>query len=147
MGTTWSVKIATAGLSPGAEQALIREIAATLQRVDGLMSTWKPESELSRFNRHEGGVPFPVSPETLAVFEIAREVSTLTGGAFDVTVGPVVAAWGFGADAAARAPPTAKELEALRASVGFHNLKIDAAASTIEKTSSEVVTATLRYSS
>ena len=139
MGTTWSVKIATTDLAQGAEQALVRDIAATLDRVDEVMSTWKPESELSRFNRHEGGVPFPVSPETLAVFEIAREVSELSGGAFDVTVGPIVAAWGFGAGATARGPPSADELEALRLHVGFRNVKIEPAASTIEKTSTEVV--------
>ena len=139
MGTTWSVKIATTGLPLDIERARIREITAALDRVDGLMSTWKPESELSRFNRHEGGVPFPVSPETLAVFEIATEVSELTAGAFDVTVGPLVAVWGFGAGATARAPPSTRELEALLGRVGFRNVSVDAQAGTLEKTSAEVV--------
>jgi len=139
MGTTWSVKIATDDMAPDTERALVREITATLDRVDGLMSTWKSDSELSRFNRLEGGVPFLVSPETLAVFEVAQEVSGLTGGAFDVTVGPLVAAWGFGAAAAAQTPPPASELDALRRYVGFRKLTIDARAGTIEKTSAEVV--------
>ncbi len=59
MGTTWSVKIAAADLSRDTERALAREIAGTLARLDGLLSTWNPESELSRFNRSEGGFPFP----------------------------------------------------------------------------------------
>ena len=139
MGTTWSVKIAAADLSRDTERALAREIAETLARLDDLLSTWNPESELSRLNRSEGGVPFPVSPETLAVFEVAWEVSELTGGAFDATVGPLVAAWGFGAGATTRKAPSAYEIASLRSRIGFRNVKIHAEASAVEKTSAEVV--------
>ena len=72
------------------------------------MSTWREGSELSRFNRDERTVPFPLSPETLDVFEIAQDVSRRSRGAFDVTVGPLVRAWGFGAGASpqTQTPPT-----------------------------------------
>ncbi len=103
------------------------------------MSPWKPDSELSRFNRDKGGTRFPVSRETLTVFEVAREVSELSEGAFDVTVGPLVAAWGFGAGATTREPPTATELDALLRHVGFRNVSIHAEAGALEKTRAEVV--------
>jgi len=139
MGTTWTVKIATPDLAKSDEQALAREIAATLAHVNDLLSNWKPDSELSRFNRYKGGTPFPVSRETLAVFKAAREVSELSEGAFDVTVGPLVAAWGFGAGATKREPPTKAELDALHKHVGFRNVSIHAEAGTLEKTRAEIV--------
>ncbi len=138
MGTTWAVKIA-ADLDPDSERVAEREISTRLDRVDQLMSTWKPDSELSRFNRHSAGSAFPVSPETLSVFEIAREVSELSGGAFDVTVGPIVGAWGFGAGARSDTPVSARELAALRSIVGFEKVSIDSAASTLTKSNDGVV--------
>jgi thiamine biosynthesis lipoprotein len=134
MGTNYSVKLAVADL-PAEERAAIRRIIeARLGRVDRLMSTYRPDSELSRFNRHGANEPFPVAPETLAVFRIAHEVSDLSGGAFDVTVGPLVAAWGFGAADPIPAPPPDAELERLRARVGFERIQIDADAGTLAKT-------------
>jgi thiamine biosynthesis lipoprotein len=102
------------------------------------MSTYRDDSELSRFNRFAANEPFPVAPETLEVFRIAREVSDLSGGAFDVTVGPLVAAWGFGATDRVPAPPSAAEITALRARVGFDRIEIDPGAGTLTKTRADV---------
>ncbi|MDJ0787461.1 MAG: FAD:protein FMN transferase [Myxococcota bacterium] len=117
LGTTWSVKIAAESLPSADQQAAQAEIEMRLARVDGLMSTWKADSELSRFNAHESEEPFPLSPETLAVFGIADEVSRASGGAFDVTIGPLVQAWGFGSRGPTRTPE-AGEIEALREHTG-----------------------------
>lgn len=98
------------------------------------MSTWDPASEVSRFNAHASLEPFPLSPETIAVLALARDVSSASGGAFDVTVRPLVAAWGFGA--AARLPgngPTEEELRAIDARVGYQRLELDVAALTARK--------------
>ena len=97
------------------------------------MSTYRPESEISRFNRARSTDPFPVSADTLAVLRHAREISELTGGAFDVTVGPLVDAWGFGPAGEPAAPPTEGDIERLRRQVGFRKLRIDHAASSIRK--------------
>lgn len=71
-------------------------IASTLERINSLMSTYLPDSELSRFNASVDLDWFAVSPETAAVCALAQEVSGETDGAFDVTVGPLVNLWGFG---------------------------------------------------
>lgn len=124
MGTTWSATIATADFDAAAERAALEAVTARLDRVNGLMSNWQADSELSRLNRHASPEPFALSAETLRVFEISRAVGDASGGAFDVTVGPLVRAWGFGADAALT-PPAPAELAALRERIGFDRLRFE----------------------
>jgi len=133
MGTTYTVKVVVPAMTAAERAAAHDAIRAALDAVDESMSTYKPDSELSRFNRHVGGVPFRLSAETIRVFLLAQEVSDATHGAFDVTVGPLVNAWGFGPIRQA-SRPTDAELEAIRARVGYRKLVIDAAALTITKT-------------
>jgi thiamine biosynthesis lipoprotein len=137
MGTTWSVKAVRAPSTDAAQlQAAIDE---RLELVNSLMSTYDAESELSRFNRFASTEPFPLSPSTLAVFSLAQDISTLTGGAFDVTAGPLIAAWGFGAAAADTPSPTRSQLAALRSRVGYQLLRLDPASGQIAKAHPEVV--------
>jgi len=124
MGTSWSVKLATGDLDAAARAEVMRAIESELRAVDEAMSTWRPSSELSRFNAHASTEPFPVSSGVLTVFRIAAEVSELSGGAFDVTVGPIVAAWGFGATDRIPAPPPPEELEQLRRRVGYRFVEV-----------------------
>jgi thiamine biosynthesis lipoprotein len=134
MGTTWSVVLAGDGHTRNDLTSARQAIVDRLERVNGLMSTWDPDSELSRLNAHTGPGPFPVSADTMQVLALARAVSQRTGGAFDVTVGPLVAAWGFGAGA--RLPgqgPDAAELRELRSRVGYQMLELDEADGTVTK--------------
>jgi thiamine biosynthesis lipoprotein len=134
MGTTYTVMIDVADLTP-ARSATVRDtIEAWFQTVNRLMSTYDSASELSRFNRHESVVPFPASPPTLEVFEVARHVSERSGGAFDVTVGPLVDAWGFGPAGRPPTPPDETALRRLRERVGYERIIIDTAAGTLAKT-------------
>ena len=97
MGGTFSVKIVTAKdeLETRALDDVDRALRSSLDRIEGLMSTWDPDSELSRFNRSTSLEPFTVAPETFEVFKWSVDVGILTGGALDVTIGPLVDAWGF----------------------------------------------------
>mgnify|MGYP002624260461 CR=1 FL=1 len=88
MGTTFSVKVSVDSVRAGEADTLSAVVERTLARVNALMSTWDPESELSRFNRHLSSDPYPISRETGDVLRIAREVSRASNGAFDVTVMP-----------------------------------------------------------
>jgi thiamine biosynthesis lipoprotein len=137
MGTTYMVKIA-AELDPSAQRRVATAIDARLDRVNQLMSSYDPESELSRFNRHRQLTPFPASPETLEIFRIAREVSEWSGGAFDVTVAPLVRAWGFGAGGREAAKPTARELRELLALVAYDGIVVDTGAGVLRKAVAEM---------
>jgi len=134
MGTVYTVKVVVKSSSrKSAAVDTASLVQQCLDDVNAKMSTYQEDSELSRFNRFEEASPFPVSSETAEVFEVAREVSDATGGAFDVTVGPLVDAWGFGPPGRAESPPSDEELEALRARVGYQMLEIDPAAGTLRK--------------
>lgn len=98
--------------------ALRRSVEDELDRVVALMSTYEPDSELSRFNADGSLEPRAVSAETLEVLEIAREVSRLSDGAFDATVGPLVDAYGFGPDGRPDTPPSDDEIAAILEYVG-----------------------------
>ena len=98
MGTTWSIRVvAPADGSSVALEPLRERVAMRIEDLENVFSTWRPGSEVSRFNSHTGEEWFAVSPVFLEVLEEAVRVSELSGGAFDVTAGPLVELWGFGA--------------------------------------------------
>lgn len=138
MGTTWDVKVARADLSPDDMREVGAAIEAALERVNAALSTWRADSELSRFNASASREPFPIGSDTLAVLTVAEAVSRASEGAFDVTVGPLVAAWGFGegappggADAAAAPAPDV--IADLLTRTGFDLISVDANGSTLSK--------------
>jgi thiamine biosynthesis lipoprotein len=137
MGSTYTLKIVQRGLSAAGQAAAHAAVLAALERVEGKMSTYRTESELSRFNRHAEASPVALSAETVAVFALAQRVSEASRGAFDVTVGPVVDAWGFGPSKLHAVPP-ADERHRLKARVGYRMLAVDKRAGTVEKSRPDV---------
>lgn len=95
MGGRYAVTIG-AVLSSEARAEAAAAVERELARVDALMSNWRADSEVERLNRSRVTSPIAVSRELAEVVAIAGHVSDLSAGAFDVTVGPVVRAWGFG---------------------------------------------------
>ena len=132
MGTSYTAKIAGGGLSATGSAAARNTVAGALDAVVAKMSTYLPDSELSRFNRHSDRTPVAVSADVLAVFALAQQVSAATNGAFDVTIAPVVDAWGFGPNKTQRVL-TAAEIGALGTRVGWQMLAVDPDAGTIAK--------------
>ena len=133
MGTTFAVRVVSDTLSDRRVASLRVVIEDALEDIDQKMSTYRLDSELSRFNSARSTDPFPVSTETLAVFQHALEISELTGGAFDVTVGALVDAWGFGPSGQPAAFPTDADIERLQEHVGYQQLELDLVASTVRK--------------
>lgn len=132
MGTTFSIKIVAPPENLD-RAALASRVEETLERIEDRMSTWRAESELSRFNAHRGIDWFPVSAELCQVVAEALTLSAATGGAFDVTVGPLVNLWGFGPDVVIDGPPGAEQIDVLLASTGSHALHADCAANALRK--------------
>lgn len=136
MGTEFSIVFLAPETSPFGEaeiQAVADAVAAALADVNAKMSTYDPESELSRFNGAPADTPVTLSADLMTVLLAAREVSEQTAGAFDVTVGPLVNAYGFGPDKRSIEGPDNAALEALRARVGYEHLRLDGASGTAVK--------------
>lgn len=99
---------------------LQNEIEAELQKVDASLSPFNPTSVITRINRNE-----EVEPDSmfLHVFGLAKEISTNTDGAFDITVAPLVNAWGFGFKNEANVTP--ELIDSLRQFVGFEKVTLE----------------------
>ncbi|MDD9806820.1 MAG: FAD:protein FMN transferase [Gammaproteobacteria bacterium] len=121
MGTTWSVKLFDA--VPAAEyDAMAAEIAVLFDGLNAAMSTYIEDSEISRFNRSRDTAWQPVSPALAEIVAQALEISGHTRGAFDVTVAPIVALWGFGAAQKEGTFPDRMLLDDLMKTVGYRHL-------------------------
>lgn len=123
-GTGYHVAV-YADLDESAYTELDAGIRAELERVDSLMSTYRDDSELSRFNRAPIGVPFFLSPATAEVISEAIRIARLSHGAFDVTVGPVVDLWGFGREGRPERVPEDVALKHALSRVGIHALTLE----------------------
>jgi thiamine biosynthesis lipoprotein len=127
MGTTYHIEY-VADSSEVNSRDLHTEVEQLLADVDRQMSTYRPDSELSRFNRAPSHKWFPVSAATAKVVSAAQRISERTSGAMDVTVGPLVHLWHFGPTSGANdarfAPPTHDQISVARRSVGYRNLQV-----------------------
>ena len=127
MGTKAWVTIA--GMSEAdaerAAQAAFRE----MYRIESVMSTWRPSSEISRLNTESNGSPFTVSSELYSLIDSSLFYSRATSGAFDVTVRPLVRLWGF--QGGEMKLPSDEEIARALARVGYGALTLDSAASTV----------------
>jgi thiamine biosynthesis lipoprotein len=122
-GTSWHITISDP--SPGVEPDGLRVgIVAVLDEVDALMSTYRPDSEISRFNTSQPGDWFPAALSTAQVVDEALRTWRLTDGAFDITVGPLVDLWGFGPRAVDDATPTGEAIDRVLADSGSFALQV-----------------------
>ncbi|CAI1075166.1 Thiamine biosynthesis lipoprotein ApbE precursor [Serratia quinivorans] len=124
MGTSYSIRYVTGDDTPSAAK-MQAEIDKRLELVNDQMSTYRPGSELSRFNASRAvDKPFPVSAATTEVVLEALRINRVTDGALDVTVGPLVNLWGFGPEGRPDKVPSAAELERRRAWTGIDKLSV-----------------------
>jgi thiamine biosynthesis lipoprotein len=123
MGTTWSVKFS--GTPKEGVDDLKADIEAALEQVNAEMSTYRPESDLSRFNAADAGTLMALPADTVKVLSAAFAISSMTDGAYDVTVGPLVNLWGFGPDPDRFEPPSEDEITAAMARVGWQQLLLN----------------------
>lgn len=121
MGGTWLVKTIDID-RPG----LDRELQGILDQLDSTFSTWRADSEVSRFNASRSTDWFPVSTQFLELVQIAVDVNRDTAGAFDITVAPLVNLWGFGPTGRIGSPPSDEQIAAARSHVGAGKLTLRA---------------------
>jgi FAD:protein FMN transferase len=103
---------------------------AEIRRLEALMTTWKPESELSQVNAAAGKGPVAVSQETFDVVKEAVHASEISEGTFDITFESLHGLWKFDQDLDPH-PPTEAQIKAKLPFVGYRHIHLDAAARTV----------------
>lgn len=111
-----------------ADQAF-RTVFAEFDRLDRMMSVWKPDSDIVRLNQAAGEHPVPVNPETIEVLERARTISEWTHGKFDVTFGALSGLWKFDQDQD-NTIPDPQEVRRRLPLVNYRDLVVDTTART-----------------
>lgn len=129
-GTTWSVKLRGSQEQP---DDLRDRISAELRRIETTLSHWRPESATAQFNASETTLETDQPDELIALVSQALELSRVTNGAFDITVAPLVQAWGYGPSGPPAAPPSEAALSRLLERVGSEKLVLDSATKTLRK--------------
>ncbi|WP_313478022.1 FAD:protein FMN transferase ApbE [Atlantibacter hermannii] len=122
MGTFWRVSLA--GVAPERESALREKIQAQLDADDWLLSTWKKDSALMKFNRSTSTEPWPVSEAMSDIVTLSLRIGQKTQGAMDITVGPLVNLWGFGPDKQPVKTPSEQDIASAKTRVGLSHLTV-----------------------
>ena len=135
MGTQWNVSYVPPKGSL-ADDDIGAQIERLLESVNASMSTYRTDSEISRFNAAAVGEWVHVSQPFFSVLSSAMLINRQSRGAYDVTLGPLIDLWGFGSPVALGGPPERGEIEQLLASVGHDKLRMDPANQLVMKTSS-----------
>lgn len=104
MGTNYNI-VAVDHTRRVDRQALEGAISEALAEVNAQMSNWDAGSEIARFNAATSTAPQTVSPALAEVMQAAADVHKASDGQFDVTMGPLIELWGFGATGAVRGAP------------------------------------------
>ena len=123
MGTTYHIK-AVAGYLENTKM-LKDEIDMRLEEINKSMSTFRKDSEISRFNAFQTiGEKFKISDDFYNVMTVAKTIYEETGGAWDGTVKPLVDLWGFGKSENNHTIPEKSRIAALLSNIGFNNIVI-----------------------
>lgn len=137
MGTSFSIKASQ--LPNGVKAHRVEKlIKRKLVEINQRMSTYIKDSELSLINSSTNTSARFISPELYQVISVAQEVSRLSGGAFDITVGPLVNLWGFGPDKALYQAPDAQVIKQTLANVGYDKIVLTTRLLTLYKDSPNV---------
>ena len=137
MGTTFNITL----VAPPADadlDALREQVYKTLENIEDIASTYREDSELSRFNRNPSIDWIDVTHEFCDMVDAAIAVNKATHGAFDVTVGPLVNLWGFGPGDGEDRIPTDEEIAAALSFVGANQVEADCRQPALIKTSPDV---------
>lgn len=132
MGTQYHINIASSKLSSSALQQLQKKIDQLLFEINSQMSTYQVDSEINAFNSFLSDDWFTVSQELFEVVETAQNISRETNGYFDITIQPLIEAWGFGTESVLKIP-SSEVLSEIQENVGFKYLKLKESPTSFQK--------------
>ena len=118
MGTTWNLRADT-----DAQSTHQTDLQQKLDTWESILSHWRPDSALSRFNSSPSTDWIAVPAELIEVVELAQQIGHDTDHALDITIAPLVDLWGFGAKGKRDSSPTEAEITAAKARCGWQHLQ------------------------
>ena len=117
MGTTWSLRM------PAGTRAIRQtDLQQQLDAWETIISHWRPDSALSRFNSSTSTDWIAVPAELVEVVELAQQIGSDTDHSLDITIAPLIDLWGFGAAGKRDSPPTEAEIACAKAQCGWQHL-------------------------
>jgi thiamine biosynthesis lipoprotein ApbE/Na+-translocating ferredoxin:NAD+ oxidoreductase RnfG subunit len=129
-GTTWNVQFHSA---PKNSVALQKQLADELERIESTLSNWRTNSATSEFNNAQTTQPIEMPAELVNLVARALQISRASGGAYDITVAPLVNAWGFGPVGTLPNAPSDEEIARLRTFTGWKKLIANTNDHTLQK--------------
>lgn len=117
------------GDRPEALRAAGEEALDEIERIENLLSLYRPHTEIAQINARAAHEWVRVSTPLFRLLELARRLSEETGGAFDITAGPLIRCWGFQGGAGRK--PSTEEIAEARACVGMNLVEMNGNASAV----------------
>nr|WP_083690515.1 FAD:protein FMN transferase [Zobellia uliginosa] len=127
MGSRFDITVVSANEDLG--YINIEEATAEIQRIENMISSWKPDSETSLINANAGIKPVKVSAEMFMLIERAKKLSEITDGAFDISFASMDEIWSF--DGSMVRMPSKKEIENSVKRVGYEKIILDSSEKTV----------------
>lgn len=127
MGTDYTIRILI-----DAELEKVKKykenIDKRLDAINGVMSTYQKDSEITLLNQNNSAMPIPVSYELGQLIQKALRISELSGGGYDITSGPLIDLWGFGADFRTKVEryiPSSNQIKKAMNKVNYNYIKVN----------------------
>ena len=124
MGSTYSVKY-VAGSGAAAKEQLRSETESILGQLDRQLSTYRNDSDIVAFNALPAGQCMNMPDSARELVLAGQQLSQESGGALDLTIGPLLDLWGFGPRGRQDQVPTAEDIAKVRQTIGHHHLRVE----------------------
>ncbi|HKM37443.1 MAG TPA: FAD:protein FMN transferase [Thiopseudomonas sp.] len=123
MGSTYTIKYVYNATTPAADAVGVA-VQSILDEVDRQMSTYRLDSDIARFNQSPVHTCMPMPQPVLDLVQYGDQLSRLSDGAFDLTLGPLLNLWGFGPQARGKKVPSAEEIAQAQAKTGYQHIRV-----------------------
>ncbi len=123
MGSTYTIKYVHNTSTPAVDAVGVA-VQNILDEVDRQMSTYRLDSDIARFNQSPANTCMQMPQPVLDLVHYGHELSHLSDGAFDLTLGPLLDLWGFGPQARGKQVPSAEQIAQAKERMGYQHVRV-----------------------